>query len=154
VYLIATDAYDRMMAEYGQGDCSAEGQVLIGHITWSGDSGTLTFAVPNVAPGQHYLEVEVRNTSPSCWRVAQIGPILSGKGLLLFTVGDQPAASLPPMVVPTDVPTIAPAPPSGLSQASQSVPNRVSLQLIVIGVLGTAAACLAVAGLRRVRRRP
>ena len=141
LYFISTDAFARMLAKYGGINCSADGQVLLGYVSWSGDIGTLTFAIPNVPPGTYYFEVEVSGTSPSCWRVGETGPVPAGAGPLEFIVGDQPAEPLPPTSAPTTRMAVSGSPSSGA--------NWLVLVTIVIVAAGAAATVIAVATRRR-----
>ena len=143
LYLIGFDAFDKMVAKYGQQDCSADGHILLGSVT----GGTLVFAVPEVPNGQYYLEVEVKSASPSCWRVGNVGQAI---GALQFTVGDQAAAPLP-AVATTQVSSRVPA---GTGRPGQwrlaSVPS--GYQTTAGGVL-FGAVVLTVLGIRLIRRR-
>jgi hypothetical protein len=60
VYLIATDAYERMIAKYRPIECSAR---VTSFLAMSPGlvprAGTLTFTVPDIAPSQYYFEVEM-----------------------------------------------------------------------------------------------
>jgi len=80
VYLISTSDFERQIARFGRQVCNTSGQFALGSLTWSADTGSLTFTVPDVEPGLYYFQVRVRNTSPDCGRIG------GGSGPLGLTV--------------------------------------------------------------------
>lgn len=69
VYLVSTSDLDKEVARYGFQRCPAPEQRYLGKLTWVGDSGTLSFKVPNVSSGEYYFELLVSSSSPQCWRI-------------------------------------------------------------------------------------
>jgi hypothetical protein len=117
-FLIRPEALDRVIAQYGHNECSAEGPVRIGSVVWSGNTGTLVFTVPDIPEGQYYLEVEVRGAYPSCWRVGDAQrrvPGAPGDGVLVFEVLDKNADPVP--LVATPAPDLV-TPPGGVAPES------------------------------------
>lgn len=77
VYLVSTSDFAKEIARYGFQRCPAPEQRYLGKLTWSGDSGTLSFRVPNVPRGDYYFELLVPYSSPQCWRIgASSGPLV------------------------------------------------------------------------------
>ena len=85
VYLISTSDFESQVARFGRQVCNTSGQSAIGSFTWSGETGSMTFTVPNVGAGQYYFQVRVRNVSPDCWRLG------GQSGALVLTVLAAPA---------------------------------------------------------------
>jgi hypothetical protein len=69
VYLISTADFEKQIARLGRQVCNTAGQSSLGSFSWSGETGSLTFTVPKVPPGHYYVQVQVRNVSPDCWRI-------------------------------------------------------------------------------------
>jgi len=80
VYLISTSDFEGQIARFGRQVFKTSGQSAIGSFTWSGETGSLTFTVPDVAAGQYYFQVHVPKISPDCGRIG--GP----SGPLVLTV--------------------------------------------------------------------
>jgi hypothetical protein len=80
VYLVSASDLDKEIARYGFQRCPAPEQHYLGKLTWVGDSGTLSFKVPNVSSGDYYFELLVPYSSPQCWRVG------GGSGPLVLAV--------------------------------------------------------------------
>jgi hypothetical protein len=69
VYLISAADFEKQIARFGRQVCNSSGQVRLGIFSWTGEIGSLTFTVPDVGAGRYYLQVQVRNVSPDCWRI-------------------------------------------------------------------------------------
>ena len=67
--------------------CGGPGQHYLGKLTQKGDTGSVSFRVPEVAKGDYYFELTVQ---AGCWRVAA-----SGGGPLVLPVGDHSIAQTP-----------------------------------------------------------
>jgi len=77
VYLISTADFEKQIARFGRQVCNTARQSALGSFTWSGETGSLTFTVPDLEAGQYYFQVHVRNVSPDCWRIGgQSGPLM------------------------------------------------------------------------------
>ena len=57
VYLISTSDFERQIARFGRQVCNTSSQFALGSLTWSGDTSSLTFTVPDVEPGLYYFGV-------------------------------------------------------------------------------------------------
>jgi len=102
VYLISTSDFERQIARFGRQVCNTAGQTALGSFTWSGDTGSLTFTVPDVAAGQFYFQVHVPKISPDCGRIGGAsGPlpltVLAGTGQ--EAAGRSPVNPLAPFVL-------------------------------------------------------
>lgn len=136
-FLIRPEALDRVIAQYGHNECSAEGPVPIGNVVWSGNTGTLVFTVPDIPRGQYYLEVEVKGYSPSCWRVGDAQrrvPSGPGDGVLVFEVLDKNADPVPVIA------TLAPDPVTPPASLAPQVVHSVGRQSIDPYPMGLALA--------------
>lgn len=54
--------------------CQRAGATLLGSLSWDHATGigTLTFKVPDVPPGSHFIEVLAPNAYPGCWPEAML----------------------------------------------------------------------------------
>ncbi len=77
VYLVSTADFAKEIARYGSQRCGAPEQRYLGKLTWVGDTGSLSFRVPDVPKGDYYFELTVPYASPQCWRTgAPSGPLV------------------------------------------------------------------------------
>jgi hypothetical protein len=87
VYIVSTRDFEKEIARYGSQRCGAPEQRYLGKLTWVGDTGSLSFSVPNVPKGDYYFELTVPYASPQCWRIG--GP--SGPLVLTIDQGAEPS---------------------------------------------------------------
>lgn len=80
VYIVSTTDFEKEIARYGSQRCGAPEQRFLGKLTWVGDTGSLSFSVPDVPKGDYYFELTVPYASPQCWRIG--GP----SGALVLTI--------------------------------------------------------------------
>ena len=78
VYLVSTGDFHAEIAKFGGQVCGAAEQHYLGKLTRMGDTGHLSFRVPDVSPGDYYFELQVQT---QCWRVGA-----SGGGPLVLSV--------------------------------------------------------------------
>jgi hypothetical protein len=90
VYLISTLDLDRQIARFGHQVCNTSGQHALGTFRWDGGTGSMTFTVPNVGAGLYNFQVQVRDVSPDCWRIAS-----QGEALVLTVIARTGAAEVP-----------------------------------------------------------
>lgn len=86
VFLIAT-------TRYRETSCGDPDSYLVGHLTWKGDVGVVTFTLPTMPYGSYYVFIQVDS---QCWRVAEGNRDVP----LVLTVTDEPLA-VEPSVLPT-----------------------------------------------------
>ncbi len=80
VYIVSTTDFEKEIARSGSQLCGAPEQHYLGKLTWVGDTGSLSFSVPDVPKGDYYFELIVPYASPQCWRIG--GP----SGPLVLTI--------------------------------------------------------------------
>jgi len=75
VYLVSTGDFQAEIAKFGGQVCGAAEQHNLGKLTRRGDTGHLSFRVPDVPPGDYYFELQVQT---QCWRVgaSRGGPLV------------------------------------------------------------------------------
>jgi hypothetical protein len=87
VYMVSTTDFAKEIAR-----CGAPEPRYLGKLTWVGDTGSLSFSVPNVPKGDYYFELTVPYASPQCWRIG--GP--SGPLVLTIDQGAGPSGGSVP----------------------------------------------------------
>jgi hypothetical protein len=78
VYLVSTGDFQAESAKFGGQVCGAAEQHNLGKLTRTGDTGHLSFRVPDVPAGYYCFELQVQT---QCWRVGA-----SGGGPLVLSV--------------------------------------------------------------------
>jgi hypothetical protein len=97
VYLISTDDFQAGIARFGGQVCgNSRAQHYLGRLTQQGDTGSLSFRVPEVARGDYYFELTVQ---AGCWRVGA-----SGGGPLVLKVSDHSIAQTPAARITAETP--------------------------------------------------
>ena len=106
VYLVSTRDFQTEIAKFGGQVCGAPGQHYLGKLTQIGDTGHLSFRLPDVPAGDYYFQLHVQTSGSAlsagitqCWRVGA-----SGGGPLILSVTNH---------------TIVPAPSTRVAAAAQ-----------------------------------
>ena len=85
VYLVSASDFQAEIAKFGGQVCGAPEQHYLGKLTQRGNSGYLSFRLPDVPPGDYYFELRVQTGGSAlsagttqCWRVgaAGLGPLV------------------------------------------------------------------------------
>ncbi len=94
VYLVSAGDFQAEVAKFGGQVCGAPEQHYLGKLTQIGDTGYLSFRLPDVPPGDYYFELRVKTGASAlsagttqCWRVGASG----GGGLVVSVTRSQPA---------------------------------------------------------------
>ena len=103
VYLVSAGDFQAEIAKVGGRVCGAPEQHYLGKLAQRGNSGHLSFRLPDVPPGDHYFELRVQT---QCWRVGA-----TGLGPLVLSVTSQAIAPAPSTRV---APATQRAPPAGV----------------------------------------
>jgi hypothetical protein len=98
VYIVSTTDFEKETARSGSQRCGAPEQRYLGKLTWVGDTGSLSFRVPDVPKGDYYFELTVPYALPQCWRIG------GTSGALVLTI--EPGAAPPDRRVPGNAGTL------------------------------------------------
>jgi hypothetical protein len=114
VYLVSAGDFQAEIIKFGGQVCGVPGQHYLGKLTQIGDTGYLSFRLPDVPAGDYYFELRVQTSGSAlsagttqCWRVGA-----SGGGPLVLSVTNH---------------TIVPAPSTRVAAAAQR-PQPVAVQ--------------------------
>jgi len=131
VYLVSTGDFQAEIAKFGGQVCGAAEQHNLGKLTRRGDTGHLSFRVPDVAPGDYYFELQVQT---QCWRVGA-----SRGGPLVLSVTNH-------AIVPAPSTTVAAA--AQRPQPAGVVGSLVLLAMAAAALLGAVVTMVVIVGRR------